>query len=813
MTEPTATEPAATDPGATDPGATGSGDTHPTATEPAAIELGATDPGDTVPVATDSEASDPAAVSSRRLGRRDELLDLIRSVAIVRVVLWHTWSWAWLTWVPAMPAMFFSTGALLDASLRRRGWVATVRQRCRRLLLPYWVYAAACWGVMLLSGWRPTAGEAFAWLVPLADPVGSAELPGLWVPLWYVRAHLWFVLGAGIIGVVVRRLGWSAVVVASALGVGVFWLGRAGTELPMAVGDAAAYLPFVAAGMLYGAGRRLPGRLALGSLGLAAAVASMVIWQRLGPLDGIVNRSYLLTMTVGAAGVALVLAWRAQLETLSGRWRSVVGRINSRALTIYLWQGFGLVAAQRLVDARVDAPVPAALLSLLVVAVVIAAAVALFGGLEDLAAGRERRQLLVPRPLALPGVALVVAALVIPMPAGATVEAPLSGQAVVARAAQVEADLAGDDAPARPDVSGLTPQEVLDGWVEEHAARLDEIDTNWVDAVVVSPDGTVTSTSWSNGTGVRPEVLAWWSMTKAVTAAWFVTLVEQGVVQLDDPLSRWVPETPRADDMTLEQLARHTAGVPEDLSRHIFDADPRDEIDEFIERGELGYEPGEGYGYSRVGYYLLALALERASGVPYTDAVDDMARRAGVDLQWDDDEPESQGPDAQGPAAQGPVAQGPGGQGPDGQGPVAERPTSQRPITDPDGHGYRGGPWSSGGLASSLDQGARFVHWLFDEGLSKTGVDMMARFSSDPDRIYYGLGLIPLCPPCEPDGEWIRAERVGLDTATGLFGVDRATGAVVMIQTDNWWAAEGPEQAFYDLQHRLLDTGGEAPAG
>jgi fucose 4-O-acetylase-like acetyltransferase len=714
---------------------------------------------------------------SRRLGRRDELLDLIRSVAIVRVVLWHTWSWAWLTWVPAMPAMFFSTGALLDASLRRRGWVATVRQRCRRLLLPYWVYAAACWVVMLLSGWRPTVGEAFAWLVPLADPVGSAELPGLWVPLWYVRAYLWFVLGAGVIGAVVRRLGWTAVVAASVLGVGVFWLGRAGSELPMAVGDAAAYLPFVAAGMLYGAGRRLPGRVALASLGVAAVIGSLVIWQRLGPLDGVVNRSYLLTMTVGAAGVALVLAWRAPLESLSGRWRSVVGRINSRALTIYLWQGFGLVAAQRLVDVRVDAPVPAAVLSLLVVVVVIAAAVALFGGLEDVAAGRERRQLLVPRPLALPGVALVVAALVVPMPAGATVEAPLSGQAVVARAAQVEADLADGDASTRPDVSGMTPQEVLDDWVQEHAARLDGIDTNWVDAVVVSPDGTATSTSWSNGTGVRPDVLAWWSMTKAVTAAWFVTLVEQGVVDLDDPLSRWVPETPRSDDMTLEQLARHTAGVPEDLSRHIFDADPRDEIDDFIERGELGYEPGEGYGYSRVGYYLLALALERASGVPYTDAVDDMARRAGVELQWDDAQ-------------------------------LADRPGAANPVADPDGHGYRGGPWSSGGIASSLDQGARFVHWLFDEGLSESGVDMMARFSSDPDRIYYGLGLIPLCPPCEPDGEWIRAERVGLDTATGLFGVDRATGSVVMIQTDNWWAPEGPEQAFYDLQHRLLDSSG-----
>ena len=727
-----------------------------------------------------SRGVDPGArsdVSLRpgRLARRDDLLDLIRSVAIVRVVLWHTWSWAWLTWVPAMPAMFFSTGALLDSSLRRRGWVATVRQRCRRLLIPYWAYAVACWAVMLLSGWRPTTAEALAWLVPLADPVGSEDLAGLWVPLWYVRAYLWFVLGAGIISAVVRRVGWSAVVGAAALGVGVFWLGRTGTELPMAVGDAAAYLPFVAAGMLYAAGRRLPGRLALAALGSAGVLGAVVIWQRLGPLDGVVNRSYLLTMTVGAAGVAFVLAWRAPLEALSGRWAPLVRRVNARALTIYLWQGFGLVAAQRLVDVRVESPVLAPMLSLAVVAVVIAAAVALFGGLEDLAAGRDRRRLLVSRPLAVAGVTLVVVALVVPLPAGATVEAPLSGQAVVARAAQVEADLAdggASAAPVGPDVSALSAQEVLDGWVQEHAARLDEIDSNWVDAVVVAPDGTASAASWSNGSAAPAPALAWWSMTKAVTAAWFAMLVDEGVVALDDPLSRWVPETPRSDDMTLEQLARHTAGVPEDLSRHIFEADPREEIDDFIERGALGYEPGEGYGYSRVGYYLLALALERASGVPYTDAVDELAERAGVELQWDD-------------------------------------ALSTGPVTDPDGHGYRGGVWSSGGIVSSLEQGARFVHWLFDTGLSGTAVDAMTRFSSDPDRIYYGLGLIPLCPPCERDGEWIHAERVGLDSATGMFGVDRATGAVVMIQTDNWWAPEAPEQAFYDLQQRLLDSGAD----
>ncbi|MHB1139067.1 MAG: acyltransferase family protein, partial [Microthrixaceae bacterium] len=358
--------------------------------------------GDTVVGTADDAAAAffDGTVMTRRPTGPDRLLDLIRSVAIVRVVLWHTWSWAWLTWIPAMPAMFFTTGALLDRSLDRRGWRSTVVQRARRLLIPYWIYAAACWIVMLADGWRPDGvAQVLSWVLPLADPVGSPELPGLWVPLWYLRAYLWFVLAAGVLRFLARRLGAWSVAIAGLVGVGAWVLAERGVEIPFAVGDAAAYAPFVLAGMCYAATRRMPRQPLLWVGAVVTAVAAWWSWQRFGPVDGVVNRSYLLTMLVGTAGLCAVVAARGSVLSASAPLTGWIARLNSRALTIYLWQGFGLVAAQRLVTQRTHDQVLGAVASIVVVAVVIVAAVVLVGGAEDLAAGRRRPgSLTLPRP-------------------------------------------------------------------------------------------------------------------------------------------------------------------------------------------------------------------------------------------------------------------------------------------------------------------------------------------------------------------------------------------------------------------------------
>jgi peptidoglycan/LPS O-acetylase OafA/YrhL len=741
-----------------------------------------------------ADAGSPAPERNRS-GGKDPLLDLIRIAAIGRVVLWHTWAWAWLTWIPAMPVMFFVTGALLEGSVTRHGWLSTLRSRLRRLLVPYWVFAAACWLVMVLDGWRPNNTDYVKWAVPLLDPLGSVDLPGLWIPLWYIRAYLWFLLAAGVLAFLWRRLGAWSVVLSVAAAV-LVWFGYFADRMDevglsvLAIGDAVTYLPFVLAGMGYWAtrnSRELPGRKALLAVSAGAAGAAVLVWQRWGPDDGIVNSSYLLTLLVGVAGVALVFGLRDRLVASTDRWSGLIHRLNSRALTIYLWHGFGLVAAQRLVGLRVDDGPLQAVLSLAVVLGVVLGAVVVFGPVEDVAAGRrslaEVRGSLVKLPApglatvrrslaATVGVGLIAAALVVGIPEGARIEGPLSGQAVLLRGQLIDQQLDGSGG-AQVDVTGLTPQEVLDDWVEENRDMLDEIGNGWLDGAVAAPSGEVIEFSWYGTGGPDWDTVAWWSMTKTVTSAWLLRLVDAGVVGLDDPLADYVDHTPRAGDMTLRQLANHTSGIPPELDDDLMEANPVDEIQDFVDQGELAFEPGEGYGYSRVGYFLLALALERASGQPYQEAVREMAAEAGVEVSFDDW--------------------------------GADWSDEDVPVTDPDGHGYHGGLWSAGGLISSSAAGAGLLQWIFSEGLSPAAVATMAEFPDEDDRPYYGLGVVPLCP-CEREGDLVTAERVGLDTASGTLAVDLETSAAVMLRPDDWWSGEGTAVHFYDLQHRLLDA-------
>lgn len=51
---------------------------------------------------------------------RDRYLDLLRSLALVRVVLYHLFGWAWLTVLfPSMGVMFALAGSLMARSLSR----------------------------------------------------------------------------------------------------------------------------------------------------------------------------------------------------------------------------------------------------------------------------------------------------------------------------------------------------------------------------------------------------------------------------------------------------------------------------------------------------------------------------------------------------------------------------------------------------------------------------------------------------------------------------------------------------------------------
>ncbi len=113
----------------------------------------------------------------------------------------------------------------------------------------------------------------------------------------------------------------------------------------------------------------------------------------------------------------------------------------------------------------------------------------------------------------------------------------------------------------------------------------------------------------------------WWSFTKTVLSAAALTLVRDGLVQLDAE----VVEGP----FTLRQLLRHEAGLADygELAEYFAavsreDAPwPADDMLQRLDATRLRFAPGEGWRYSNVGYMYVARLIERVTGLSLGDAL------------------------------------------------------------------------------------------------------------------------------------------------------------------------------------------------
>jgi len=109
------------------------------------------------------------------------------------------------------------------------------------------------------------------------------------------------------------------------------------------------------------------------------------------------------------------------------------------------------------------------------------------------------------------------------------------------------------------------------------------------------------------------------SVTKQFTAAAILLLAENGRLNLDDPVRRWLPTLP-ADTagVTLRQLLTHTGGlvdyedlIPPGTTDQVSD---QDVLRMVASTSKTYFAPGTAYRYSNTGYVLLGLVVERASG-------------------------------------------------------------------------------------------------------------------------------------------------------------------------------------------------------
>lgn len=112
------------------------------------------------------------------------------------------------------------------------------------------------------------------------------------------------------------------------------------------------------------------------------------------------------------------------------------------------------------------------------------------------------------------------------------------------------------------------------------------------------------------------------SVSKQFTAAAILLLAQVGTLGIDDPVRRWLPSLPHvADAITLRHLLTHTSGLVdyEDLMAEPYDGQILDAgvLELLAKEPRLYFEPGSAYRYSNSAYALLALVVERASGMDF----------------------------------------------------------------------------------------------------------------------------------------------------------------------------------------------------
>ena len=114
------------------------------------------------------------------------------------------------------------------------------------------------------------------------------------------------------------------------------------------------------------------------------------------------------------------------------------------------------------------------------------------------------------------------------------------------------------------------------------------------------------------------------SVSKQFSAAAILLLAEDRRLAIDDPARKWLPSLPpAARAVTLRHLLTHTSGVLdyEDLMAAPYHGQIRDDgvLALLARENRLYFAPGSAYRYSNSGYALLALVVERASGMAYPD--------------------------------------------------------------------------------------------------------------------------------------------------------------------------------------------------
>jgi CubicO group peptidase (beta-lactamase class C family) len=123
----------------------------------------------------------------------------------------------------------------------------------------------------------------------------------------------------------------------------------------------------------------------------------------------------------------------------------------------------------------------------------------------------------------------------------------------------------------------------------------------------------------------------WASVTKTLTAIAVLQLRDRGLLQLDDPITRWVPElravhgpAGAVDRITLRMLLSHSSGFQSPTwpwgrgePWEPFEPTEWSQLVAMMPYQRLEFPPGSRYGYSNPGYIYIARVVEKLTGDPW----------------------------------------------------------------------------------------------------------------------------------------------------------------------------------------------------
>lgn len=117
--------------------------------------------------------------------------------------------------------------------------------------------------------------------------------------------------------------------------------------------------------------------------------------------------------------------------------------------------------------------------------------------------------------------------------------------------------------------------------------------------------------------------------------------VDRGLVKLSDPLAKWFPHLPKADQVTLRMLANSTSGYADYVLDESFqkasDADPfrqwtAQELIAIGMQSPMLYAPGQGWNYAHTNFVILGEVLKQVGGQSMAAMLDENLIRP-LDLQ------------------------------------------------------------------------------------------------------------------------------------------------------------------------------------